>query len=171
MRNSGTDLFIYLFILFVFFLPFEQRAGSGSFEPSQHISFYCCSLCSPLYLLAPRHFLHIICCWLHVEGAPVPQWAMGREYAQSAFQYPKNSEWFLVLHLESQIFPDPAWTHQCFSPSIDPSFQWGRKNWEWFRTNLHKVFPSNSQPPMGFPGGAIYNRLLSPNGFIYYFWI
>lgn len=72
MRNSGTDLFIYLFIYIYryFFFAFEQRAGSGAFEPSQCISFYCCSLCSPLYLLAPHHFPHVIFSWVHVERVP-----------------------------------------------------------------------------------------------------
>lgn len=111
------------------------------------------------------------CLVVGADGAPGSQRAMGREDAGSLFQCPRNCEHFLVLHLESQILPDPVWTHQCFSPSIGPSFQCGRKNWEWFRISLCKVFPSNSQPPMGFPGRVVYNRPLSPNGFIYYFWI
>lgn len=156
MRNSATPFLCV-------FSSIWTESGKLFFELSHHISFDYCNLYSLLYLL---NVPPPPCSWSW--WCPSSQWAMGREGAASLR---KNHEHFLVLRLESQIFPDPVWTPQCFSPSTNPSFQCGRKNWEWFRINLNKVFPSNSLPPMGFPGRVAYNRPLSPNGFIYYFWI
>lgn len=150
---------------FCFFLPFEQRVGSGYFELLYHTSFDC-NFYSSLYLLSTHHPLAA-----GAGGGPGSQWAIAREGAGSLFQCCRKHKHFLALHLQSQIFPDPVWTHKCISASIDPSFQCGRKNWEWVGINFREVFPSNSQPPMGFPGRLVYNRPLSPNGFIYYFWI
>lgn len=159
------DSFLGLVIFFGFFLPFEQRVGSGSFELLYHISFDC-NLYSSLYRLSIHHPLVA-----GAGGSLGSLWAIGREGAGSLFQWYRKCEHFLALHLRCRIFPDPVWTHQCFSASIDPSFQCRRKNWEWVGINFHEVFPSNSQPPMGFPGRLVHNRPLSPNGLIYYFWI
>lgn len=48
------DSFFFVWVLFLVFLPFEQRVGSGSFELSHHTSFDCCNLYSPPYLLNVR---------------------------------------------------------------------------------------------------------------------
>lgn len=48
------DSFLGLVIFFGFFLPFEQRVGSGSFELLYHISFDC-NLYSSLYRLSIHH--------------------------------------------------------------------------------------------------------------------
>lgn len=157
------DSFLGLLVFLWFFLPFEQRVGSGSFELLYHISFDC-NFYSSLYLLGIHHPLVA-----GAGGGPGSQWAMGREGTGSLFQWYKKCKHFLALYLQCQIFHDLVWTHQYFSAPINPSLQCGRKNWEWVRINFHKVFLSNSQPPMSFPGSLVYNRPLSPNGFIYYF--
>lgn len=48
------DSFLDLVVFWGFFLPFEQRVGSGSFELLCHISFDC-NFYSSLYLLSIHH--------------------------------------------------------------------------------------------------------------------